>query len=173
MDSVKKYLWQIVAIVLLGALVVTGGALWMEQAAHAETRATRDAVQIAYTTHLGGDARASVKELEDKQTREAFLQDAADQERKAKDDQINRIAAQLDAARRELRNRPSRPASEGKAGAAASAPTGDQVQGCTGAELYADDGLFLIGEAARAEQLRLDYNELWSAYERARTVGSD
>ena len=71
-------------------------------------------------------------------------QAAADRIEKDKNDQINVINTQLANALVELRNRPSRPKSE-----ATNAST------CgTGATLYAEDGSFLIGEAARADKLR-------------------
>jgi hypothetical protein len=70
-------------------------------------------------------------------------------EQKASDEKKS-LAAQLAAARIELRNRPERPSggdvSKGTAGGV----------GCTGAGLYRSDAAFLVGESARANKLRID-----------------
>ena len=85
-------------------------------------------------------------------------QAAADRIEKDKNDQINVINTQLANALVELRNRPSRPKSE-----ATNAST------CgTGATLYAEDGSFLIGEAARADKLR---SALQACYEQYDSLG--
>ena len=85
-------------------------------------------------------------------------QAAADRIEKDKNDQINVINTQLANALVELRNRPSRPKSK-----ATNAST------CgTGATLYAEDGSFLIGEAARADKLR---SALQACYEQYDSLG--
>ena len=82
-------------------------------------------------------------------------QAAADRIEKDKNDQINVINTQLANALVELRNRPSRPKSE-----ATNAST------CgTGATLYAEDGSFLIGEAARADKLRSALQACYEQYD--------
>ena len=85
-------------------------------------------------------------------------QAAADRIEKDKNDQISVINTQLANALVELRNRPSRPKFE-----ATNAST------CgTGATLYAEDGSFLIGEAARADKLR---SALQACYEQYDSLG--
>ena len=85
-------------------------------------------------------------------------QAAADKIEKEKNDQINAINSRLANALVKLRNRPSRPKSE-----ATNAST------CgTGATLYAEDGSFLIGEAARADKLR---SALQACYEQYDSLG--
>ena len=82
-------------------------------------------------------------------------QAAADKIEKDKNDQINSINTRLANALVELRNRPSRPKSE-----ATNAST------CgTGATLYAEDGSFLIGEAARADKLRSALQACYEQYD--------
>ena len=85
-------------------------------------------------------------------------QAAADRIEKDKNDQINVINTQLANALVELRNRPSRPKSE---------TTNASTCG-TGATLYAEDGSFLIGEAARADKLR---SALQACYEQYDSLG--
>lgn len=82
-------------------------------------------------------------------------QAAADRIEKDKNDQINVINTQLANALVELRNRPSRPKSE----ATNAATCG------TGATLYAEDGAFLIGEAARSDTLRSALQACYEQYD--------
>ena len=82
-------------------------------------------------------------------------QAAADRIEKDKNDQINVINTQLANALVELRNRPSRPKSE---------TTNASTCG-TGATLYAEDGSFLIGEAARADTLRSALQACYEQYD--------
>lgn len=60
-----------------------------------------------------------------------------------------------------LLNRPDRPAS----GAVPKGPA-DPV-GCTGAQLYRPDAAFLVGESARADQLRIALSRCQAAYDSA------
>ena len=82
-------------------------------------------------------------------------QAAADRIEKDKNDQINVINTQLANALVELRNRPSRPKSE---------TTNASTCG-TGATLYAEDGAFLIGEAARSDTLRSALQACYEQYD--------
>lgn len=66
---------------------------------------------------------------------------------RAREIEVGNIAAALDVAERRLRDRPARRADLPEAAARACA-------GATGAELSGEDGRFLAGEAARANQLR-------------------
>jgi len=94
------------------------------------------------------------EEVANARAKEHQLQDATDQIRKDKDAQINAINNQLANALIELRSRPSR---------------NDKVsvngQGGTGATLYAEDGQFLIGEAARADKLRAALQSCYAQYD--------
>ena len=83
-------------------------------------------------------------------------QAAADQIRKQKDAQIEAINNQLANAISELRKRPSRPteAVPGSCG--------------TGATLYAEDGEFLIREAARADKIRAGLQACYEQYDAIR-----
>lgn len=89
-------------------------------------------------------------------TKEHQYQDAADQIRKQKDEQINAINSQLVDAISQLRERPSR---------AKQANTGQAVSGCTGAQLYAEDAELVIREAARADIIREALKSCYSQYD--------
>ena len=94
------------------------------------------------------------EEVANARLKEHQLQDATDQIRKDKDAQINAINNQLANALIELRNRPSRANKVSVNG-----------QGGTGATLYAEDGQFLIGEAARADKLRTALQSCYAQYD--------
>lgn len=74
------------------------------------------------------------------------------EQHRANEIEVGNVSAALDAATARLRDRPARRADV--PGVAASA-----CQGATGAELSGPDGLFLSGEAARANRLRADLAE--------------
>ncbi|MDR7094163.1 hypothetical protein [Hydrogenophaga laconesensis] len=90
----------------------------------------------------------------------ANAQTMADIEKKARDEQ-KALSDQLAAAHRELRNRPERPTGD----AMSKSPSGQL--GCTGAQLYRQDLAFLLGEAARADGLRIALSRCQAAYDEA------
>ena len=85
--------------------------------------------------------------------KEVERQAATDLIRKAKDDQIRDINSKLVDAISELRKRPNRPenASNGQSG--------------TGATLFAEDGIFLTREAARADEIRTGLDACYKQYD--------
>lgn len=86
--------------------------------------------------------------------KEAENQAATDQIRKDKDAKIADINNRLVDAISELRKRPSRPAEITSNG-----------QSCTGRSLYAEDGNFLIREAARADIIRTALQACYDQYD--------
>jgi len=83
-------------------------------------------------------------------------QATADQIRKKKDVQIEAINNQLANAISELRKRPSRPSE---------AVIGSTIQGCNGSQLYAEDSIFLVREAARADKIRAGLEACYKQYD--------
>ena len=96
--------------------------------------------------------------------KEQALQAGADQLRKEKDREIRDLNARATALTNSLRDRPSRAATVASAVPdttnAGCAPTS-----CTGAGLSKEDGEFLAGEAARADQLRALLKQCHAQYE--------
>ena len=80
----------------------------------------------------------------------------ADTIRKDKDAQIKVINNQLVDAISELRKRPSRTAETG---------IGQGIKGCDGSQLFAEDGTFLVREAARADTIRIALKACYDQYE--------
>lgn len=103
---------------------------------------------------------ARVAEASARNREQAATASLATIEQKASDEK-KRLSADLAAAHRELRNRPERP-SGGDVSKGASGPVG-----CTGAGLFAPDARFLIGETARANQLRTELARCTAAYDAA------
>lgn len=95
--------------------------------------------------------------------REHVMMESADKIRKEKDAKIvllnNRVGSLLS----ELRQRPQRPPSTPEGSPATGSP-----KGATGAELYREDSLFLVGEARRADRLRLSLEQCYREYDSVR-----
>lgn len=91
---------------------------------------------------------------------EAALQASMDKLREEKNRETAKLRRTVAALTDSLRDRPERPAS-------APASAGDGASGCTGAELYKPDGEFLVGESARADQIRLALKSCQDAYQAA------
>ena len=94
-------------------------------------------------------------------TKEAELQAGMDKLRTEKNRETAKLRSTVAALTDSLRNRPERPS------VPASASAGDGTPGCTGAELYKPDGQFLVGESARADQIRLALITCQKAYQDA------
>ena len=88
--------------------------------------------------------------------KEAERQAATDLIRKAKDDQIRDINSKLFDAINELRKRPNR---------TEATSNGQTEQSCNGSQLYAEDSIFLIREAARADTIRIALQACYDQYE--------
>ena len=80
---------------------------------------------------------------------------------KDKDNEIQAIDAERDAALAELRNRPRRPTP----GTAQSTANGEAARGCTGASLFAEDAEFALREAARADTIRVALKSCYAQYD--------
>ena len=95
------------------------------------------------------------------------LQSDADQLRKTKNAQIARLNADLSIALAGLSDRPAR---DSAANMPTAASAGDLAPGCTGAQLYRDDGEFLTRLAADADLLRIGLQACYAGYEAARAA---
>lgn len=132
---------------------------------------------LAFAYHLGGlnvqhkwdveriaqEAARAELEMKSRQ-REQALVTLMEINRKEKAREVKNILDQHDALVRGLLSRPDRPAGD----ATSVAPVGQAPAGCTGAELYRPDAEFSAGEAARADQLRVELKTCYSAYDNAR-----
>jgi len=83
---------------------------------------------------------------------------------KDKSDEIDRISADRDALLVQLRSRPSRSTAPATAEVATNGPA---IGGSTGAELFREDAQFLVGEAARADEVRVSLKACYAQYSEA------
>lgn len=111
-------------------------------------------------------AKAHADEQARARAREQTLQRQADQDRQEKHHEIARLTRQRDAALDGLRQRPDRPA-DAPSQAAAPAQPGPSAPGCTGDQLYRPDAAFLVGEAARADFIRVELSQCQARYQAA------
>ena len=110
-------------------------------------------VQAQWDREKADIAQAITKEIARTQEVERALHAIVDQQRRSHRNEVNRIVREHAALVDGMRERPDRPG-DGDVPEGADAGAG-VATGCTGAELYRPDGLFLAGEAARADQLRV------------------
>jgi hypothetical protein len=108
-----------------------------------------------------------IQALSDARIKEQNLQLQADRLREEKDNEIRNLNARATALSNSLRDRPSRTttvASTVSSSTGLSCPT----LTCTGAELSREDGEFLAGEAARADEARTLLKQCYDQYNAVR-----
>ena len=110
-------------------------------------------------------AQQTLRLLEKNTRTSTELQDKADNTRKAKNAQIAQLDADLATALERLRERPERP---GGANLPTDTGVGSASSGCTGKELFRDDGEFLTRLAGDADKLRINLKACYAQYEAAR-----
>jgi hypothetical protein len=109
-------------------------------------------IQILWDAERLATAQAQMAELEKARQAEQAMQAQVDKIKQESANEKRRIAAQYERTIAGLRERPERPSA---AGLPASPDLGVRPPaGCTGDELFRPDAEFLVGEAARADQLR-------------------
>lgn len=147
MLNLNPYYW-------LGILIVLGGLYGAHRYVvyEAVQRTTVQIEQRYETQRL--QAEAAAKET----TR--LLQMSADRDRQLKDEKIASISAERDRLSRMLQSRPKRPTSVPD-------NTGTKSS-CTGAQLYQEDGIFLVWEATRADEVVTERDYYYNEYEKIR-----
>lgn len=117
------------------------------------------AVQQAWDAEKATTAILHAQAVQKAREKENALQATADQLRRDKDEEIRSLNASAAALADSLRNRAVRPSG----GLSKAASTGQGS--CTGAELYREDGEFLIGLAKEADEIRIAYLQCAKQYE--------
>jgi hypothetical protein len=106
---------------------------------------------------LAEEYAANVTAMREK---EQAMQGNADKLRQEKDREIREINAKSIALANSLRDRPNR-----SEGSGVSQTPGTGQSGCTGKDLYKQDGEFLIGIAREADELRIALKQCYAQYE--------
>lgn len=130
-------------------------------------RAGKSSVQAAWDKERAAVALAVAAAEGRARAAEQALQAAANQHQRDKDETIRALNGRHRAIVERLRERPARPAAGGMPVAAG---TTESAAGCTGAGLHREDGEFLAGEAARADQLRAELSACYRQYDEAREL---
>lgn len=175
LDGVPGWLWALAVTALIGTNLVG-----VSQIAKLEVRLANAKTQVAEERVKTGEVKDEFKQYKldqaeqriadeaDARKRERDLQAQADKLRSQKDAEINRLRTDVRDLRYGLHTLPTRPALSGAGGAGAAA-SGDQAAGqCGAAVLYREDGELLVDEAGRAEEIRIEYLNLFDLYQRAR-----
>lgn len=147
----------------LALTLVTLGITWAVYSTGAKHGAQE--VQARWDAETIQEQRDREAESLARTAAERELQDAADKRILEKEIEITRLNANIDRLLDQLRKRPQRPSD---AGVPQVTGTESNGPGCSGRELYREDGEFLAREAARADKLRLGFLECRSAYNNAR-----
>lgn len=147
MLNLNPYVWLAILVALLG---LYGAHRWVVYNAVSKA----EAAQVVVWEKKVFEAEKKAAKTEDE------LRLNAVQAKKDKDAEIARINNELAVANQRLLERPKRPQDYSP-----SSPVGNS---CTGRELYQEDGLFLRGEAARAEALIAERDYYFQRYEDAR-----
>jgi len=149
--------WVLLTFVLAIGAAAGGGYYKGNTAGKAE-------VQAEWAKEKAEQYAEYAKGHEAARAREQEMQAAADKLRREKDAQIRDINARATALANSLRDRPERPAD----GSALSSSSGAGSRGCTGKELYREDGEFLVRLAREADELRSALKQCYRQYEAVR-----
>lgn len=153
---------QQVKMVLLGALLVLLGITYgvhryiVYKAVKEAVEATQASMQAEYTKKLLAASEAA-------REREQVMITSAEKIRKEKDAKIASLNSRVGTLSSELRQRPQRPPSTSEG-----SPATGSGKGATGSELYREDSIFLLGEASRADRLRLALEQCYKQYDSVR-----
>lgn len=112
---------------------------------------------------------ARIQKMQANQKIERELQANAERERKETNATNELLNRQLADATRRLQQRPARPAANGSGELPKPAGAGPGTAWATGAELYRDDGQFLVGEAHLAQLVRNQRDTCYRLYRAAQT----
>ena len=143
-----------IAGTILAVVCAYGAGHWQgDEAGQAKVQAKWDQERAK----LAEEYAANVTAMREK---EQAMQGNADKLRQEKDREIREINAKSIALVNSLRERPNR-----TEGSGVSQTPGIGQSGCTGKELYKQDGEFLIGIAREADELRIALKQCYAQYD--------
>lgn len=143
-----------IAGTILAVVCAYGAGHWQgDESGQAKVQAKWDQERAK----LAEEYAANVTAMREK---EQVMQGNADKLRQEKDREIREINAKSIALANSLRERPNRTESSG----VSKTPSAGQ-SGCTGKELFKQDGEFLIGIAREADELRIALKQCYAQYD--------
>lgn len=156
--------WRLWVAMSLVALTAWGYFLFQQH----DKKVAFDAanvVQVKWDKERLAIASESLKLKSENEHRQVALITENDNQLKAKNEEIDKLTVAVSDLSDRLRKRPQRPQStSGSPGVIDIART-EPALGCTGAQLYREDGLVLAGEAQRADRIRINLVQCQAAYE--------
>lgn len=111
-------------------------------------------------------AKEKFKLIDRAQAETFALRDQVDAITKDKNVKVQALNARVATLTRSLSERPERPASNGSVPGSAS--NAESAQGATGLGLYREDSEFLLGEAARADEIRIELQSCYRQYDKVK-----
>lgn len=150
-----------IAGTVLAVVCAYGAGHWQgDEAGQAKVQAKWDKEKAK----LAEEYAANVAAMREK---EQVMQSNADKLREDKNRELREANARNTALLNSLQHRPNRSESSG-----VSTTASNGKDGCTGKELYREDGAVLIGIAREADELRVSLKQCYAQYEAARQIGN-
>lgn len=126
----------------------------------------QESTQAEWDKYALEQTKEYLKRVQEAANKQTELESKVNELRGTYEQDTSRLRVTVDSLNERLREREKRPAAIDKVPEAA--PTKPNSSGCTGKELYAEDGRFLVRESQRADQLRALLLECRYAYDQLR-----
>jgi hypothetical protein len=161
LEAIRPY-WALIRAALVLA-VLAAAFVWGYESNH-----SADKVQAAWDHAEKVASEVRQKRVEAARQKEVDLQEAAETDRRKASEENQRLADRVAGLVRSLRQRPLRPEPP-RPGDVHPQPSGPPAEnhGCTGADLYRDDGELLTRYAALAAAIKSERDQCYIQYERA------
>ena len=154
-------MWSLKTLAVAAMLTLTSLVLTAWHAYTSGKQAGQQQVQSLWDKDKAATAEAIAQQQAQARAKEQAWQAKADKLQEARRHEIARLNSRHAAIVDSLRDRPERSSGGGVPEAS---QVGDGERACTGNQLYRPDASFLIGEAVRADQLRIALRACQAAY---------
>lgn len=164
--------WVYAIIIVLMGIALVNRQLAVEHArtSEAQAQASEQKIRADHQELIAKAATATVKASEEAREKEFKLITKITSLEKKRNEDVATITASYNRVVGELRSRPARPAPADPAKPSEGPKIATACQGASGADLYREDGVFLIGEAARADVLRSALETCYIAWDSAEAL---
>lgn len=172
LDLVPSWVWAILVAFMVAVGFVQTLTIADLRLSLADSKGVSESLRADIEKLQGDAAKQRAMDEAAARKRERELVQFYDQQEKAKDEQINRLRADVRNLRGGLRSLPARPSAAVQVGSAGSPAPADQATPakCDGPVIYREDGELLVDEAERAETIRIELNRVYELYDKARAV---
>lgn len=147
---------------ILGVVVIASGMSWVSY--YKGNESGKAEIQQLWDNEKAEMLAKYVEEVDRAREKERNWQQTADTLRQEKEREVKNLTARATALSNSLRQRQDR-ATATTGNTSQDTQVGQTAAGCTGAELYREDGNVLVGEAARADKIRLALKQCYAQYD--------